>query len=130
MAVTVPFQGWGNLLYKPPSVGADAANKQLQAEQMKFDPVHYDRAYLLCRGKGNTHQQCRQLPEDTYITPQNPLVTAFEKEIVDGVECMIRHRDDAQCQHHFEGLYRKLSWQAPKPTAFQKVTGFVGKLFA
>uniref|UniRef100_A0A0G4GE84 Uncharacterized protein n=1 Tax=Chromera velia CCMP2878 TaxID=1169474 RepID=A0A0G4GE84_9ALVE len=112
---TVPPKLWTDLIWSPKSTGADPSVENLGS--MRFDPKHFVRAYTLCRGSGRTDAQCKDsLDEDTYITPANPAETVFQKELVDGMVCMMTFRDDSKCQHFSEALYKKMHWEPPKPT--------------
>ncbi|CAD7943328.1 unnamed protein product [Amoebophrya sp. A120] len=129
MAATVPYSGYGGLIWKPrdslanPSVG--------DLGKMRFDDKHYLRAYNQCRGRGIAPSICMEaLPGDAHITPQNPLPTQFSKEIVDAVECMADTGDVERCQHYFEGLHKKVNFvETEKPGTISKtVDTVVGSL--
>eukprot|EP00392_Amoebophrya_sp_AT5.2_P004385 g4393.t1 len=116
MAGTVPYSGYGGLIWQPrdslanPSVG--------DLGKMRFDAAHYQRAYNQCRGRGISPSVCvTALPGDAHVTPQNPLPQQFTKEVVDAIECMSDTGDVVQCQHYLEGLHRKVNYEAPKASA-------------
>ncbi|CAD7946504.1 unnamed protein product, partial [Amoebophrya sp. A25] len=105
MAATIPYSGYGSLIWKPKDSLANPSKDDLT--KMRFDNMHYTRAYNQCRGRGVTAAICAAaLPGDAHVTPHNPMAIHFTKEVVDGIECMSDTGDVAKCQHYFEGTYK------------------------
>ena len=52
MADTIPQSGYKKLVFEPPAAYAGVASDKLGS--MKFDTMHYLRAYNQCRGRGNS----------------------------------------------------------------------------
>merc|ERR1711964_116926 len=102
-------------------------SEQSQLENMKFDDQHYHRAYHMCMGRGGTEEQCRNIPVDTHITPQNPLPTAFPKETLDAIECMSEHGDASKCYHYTEYFHKRVNYEAPEPGKFAKVSALASR---
>eukprot|EP00919_Chromeraceae_sp_WS-2016_P072035 GHVR01170482.1.p1 GENE.GHVR01170482.1~~GHVR01170482.1.p1 ORF type:complete len:101 (+),score=21.12 GHVR01170482.1:46-303(+) len=75
---------------------------------MRHDPEHYQRFYMMCRGSGGTHDQCIKIPDDYYISNSNPVEKVYERELVGGIQCMMKYQDDSKCQHYIQGIHRML----------------------
>ena len=99
-APTITVDRYHELVFAPKSTAVKADASQL--DNMKFDSQHYERYYTLCRGAGGDHEKCKDIPVDEHITPQNPTVQHFQKQIFDGVDCMNDHGDINKCLHHTE----------------------------
>eukprot|EP00451_Oxyrrhis_marina_P001153 CAMPEP_0204271230 /NCGR_PEP_ID=MMETSP0468-20130131/19339_1 /ASSEMBLY_ACC=CAM_ASM_000383 /TAXON_ID=2969 /ORGANISM="Oxyrrhis marina" /LENGTH=148 /DNA_ID=CAMNT_0051246855 /DNA_START=61 /DNA_END=507 /DNA_ORIENTATION=+ len=121
MAATIPSTEWVSLIYNPPATAAPASAEGLR--QMKFDKDHFSRAYLLCRGRGGTEQQCKQLPEDTHVTPRTNTMELYKKELVDAIECMADHGDAQKCNHYTEAAFKKMHYEEPAKGTLAKLTG-------
>jgi len=88
---------------------------------MKFDDLHFKRAYNLCIGRGGSHEQCKNIPMDSHITPQNPMPTVFKAETFNAIECMTEHGDQEKCYHYTEYLHKKATFTDPPKTTKEKV---------
>merc|ERR1719230_203365 len=125
-APAVPPEKFPQLLFNPPATASAAEQEQLG--NMKFDSDHWRRAFHLCMGRGGTVEQCKKIPMDTHITPQNPLPYVFKKEVVDAIECMTEHGDHEKCYHYTEYFSKTLLHQDPPAGKWEKVTGAAGKI--
>merc|ERR1719421_454095 len=123
---TVPPDDFTKILMSPPVTGMPVETAQLA--NMKFDDLHWKRAYNMCIGRGGTHEKCKNIPMDAHITPQNPTPTVFKEETIAAIDCMTEHGDMSKCYHYTEYLHKKIHYEEPKPTTFQKVTGMGSKL--
>lgn len=119
-APTVPAERFTELLFKPPTTAMRPEVDQLG--NMKFDGLHWKRAYNMCIGRGGTHAQCKNIPMDAHISPQNPLPVVFQKETIDAIECMTEHGDAAKCFHYTEFMHKKVNYEAQPPSSFEKLS--------
>eukprot|EP01066_Platyproteum_vivax_P008891 Platyproteum_vivax@DN384_c0_g1_i2.p1 len=113
IVTTLKERDYAKAVFYPPITGR--ADSHTDFPKMRLDDQYYQRAYLLCRGKGNSEERCRNIPIDTAITPQNPAESLFEKEAVDAIECMTEFGDVEKCYHYTDAFHQKLNNRTPEP---------------
>eukprot|EP00920_Eleutheroschizon_duboscqi_P035658 GHVT01086210.1.p1 GENE.GHVT01086210.1~~GHVT01086210.1.p1 ORF type:complete len:141 (+),score=4.90 GHVT01086210.1:308-730(+) len=125
-SVTVLPAQYPDLLYRPAPTGSSPPVGQLQ--HMRLDSTYFTRNYMICRGSGSSHEECRYIPCDTQITPRNTAEDVYRKEFVDAIECMSVHGSAEQCHHFFEGLHKEMHYHAPQPGTIAKCIKIAKKL--
>lgn len=93
---------------------------------MKFDNQHFSRYYNQCRGRGLSHDQCKDIPVDLRNTAPHPEQVS-SGDIAGYMDAMTKFGDNAKCQEFADALHKKMNPEVEKKGMFGQASDFASK---